>query len=242
MMKTRDESTEITKEPKYLIFIAMTYILVVITAMTLTPRVLGLHIPFTQHVLPLPGGLFIFPIIYILDDIMAEVYGFARSRKVIWFATFCCFLYLLMTQLSIHLPEPSYTHTTENYLVVFNGIVPVFIGTIIGLVIGSFINNYLISKLKVTFGGKKFWIRAIASTAVGEAVVGAIGGTIAFFSTLGFSWHLVEIIVVTYIFNLLYEAFAMPLIVLLVMLLKKYETMDVYDFSVNYNPFRMKVE
>jgi queuosine precursor transporter len=183
------------------------------------------------------GGTLLFPLSYIFGDILTEVYGYKRSRRVIWIGFFCAGLMSLFLMLVIALPAASdwpFQEAFENIL----GLTPrIVLASLIAYFAGSFSNSYVLAKLKVKTKGKFLWIRTISSTLLGEGLDTILFVFIAFWGILPTSL-LITIFISNYIFKSGLEIVLTPATYKVVKFLKKREGEDYYDYDTNFNPFK----
>jgi len=186
------------------------------------------------------GGTLLFPLSYIFGDILTEVYGYERSRRVIWTGFFSALLMSLVLYLVQLLPaaeEWPYQEAYENLL----GFIPRIVGaSLVAYFSGEFTNSFILSRLKVKTKGKYLWLRTISSTLIGEGIDTFIFCTIAFYGQIP-THLLVSVIVSNYIFKCGTEIICTPLTYAAVGYLKKKENEDHYDHGISYNPFTMKI-
>jgi uncharacterized integral membrane protein (TIGR00697 family) len=185
------------------------------------------------------GGTILFPLSYIFGDILTEVYGYQRTRKVIWtgfMATLLMSLVLWVVQILPPAPGWPNQHAFESLI----GFVPrIVLASLTAYFAGEFINSFILSRLKVRMKGKYLWIRTIGSTLVGEGIDTIIFCMIAFYKVLP-GPLLVTVILSNYIFKCLIEILFTPVTYAIVRFLKKKEQLDVYDRGISYNPFTFK--
>ncbi|MDO9231177.1 MAG: queuosine precursor transporter [bacterium] len=185
------------------------------------------------------GGTLLFPLSYIFGDILTEVYGYKRSRKVIWTGFFCAGLMSLVLFVVNILPPASdwpYQEAFNNIL----GLAPrIVLASLIAYFAGEFSNSYILAKIKIWMAGKKLWIRTILSTLVGELADTSFFILIAFYGTLP-NELLLTIFISNYIFKCAVEILFTPATYLAVNFLKKNENEDHYDYNTNFNPFSLK--
>jgi hypothetical protein len=190
------------------------------------------------------GGTVFFPLVYIFGDILTEVYGYARSRMVIWTGFALNILMAFMFWLVGVIPGApgawdSFANDAYGRIL---GMVPrIVMASLIAYFCGEFINSYVLSRLKIWTKGKNLWIRTISSTVLGEGVDTVIFVTIAFYHVIPNS-ALITMIVSNYIFKTLYEIGVTPITYIVVNFLKKFEKVDHYDVGANYNPFHITVD
>lgn len=185
------------------------------------------------------AGLLIFPISYILNDIIAEVWGYRKARLIIWMGFLMNFFAVFIFKMSILLPGAAdFTHQQEFELVLGNTM-RITIASFIAFIVGSLTNAFVMSKMKVAQHGKGFSIRAVVSTIFGEGFDSIIFFNIAFFGVIPFNSILTLIITQT-VMKTVYEIIALPLTNQIVKWVKKHENTDVYDTGISYNPLKIK--
>jgi len=182
------------------------------------------------------GGTILFPLSYIFGDILTEVYGYQRSRKVIWTgfgAALLMSLVLWVVQLLPPAPDWPNQQAYESLL----GFVPrIVLASLLAYFGGAFSNAVILSRLKVRMKGRHLWVRTIGSTLVGEGIDTAIFCLVAFYGILP-NELLISVIVSNYIFKSGVEVLFTPLTYRIVGFLKKHEQVDAYDTGISYNPF-----
>lgn len=183
------------------------------------------------------GGTLLFPLSYIFGDILTEVYGYARSRKVIWTGFLAALLMSLTFAAVAALPSSA---GSEGLNAAFNqllGLVPrIVAASLIAYFAGEFANSYTLAKLKVLTNGRYFWMRALGSTLVGEGVDTLLFVVIAFVGVAD-APPLLTLILSNYVFKLAVEAVLLPVTYGVVNLLKRAEQEDYFDRQTNFNPF-----
>jgi len=185
------------------------------------------------------AGVLFFPISYLFGDILTEVYGFARSRKVVWagfgamgFASFMAWFVLALP------PAPGWPHQAA-YEVAFGSAPRIVLGSLIAYFLGEYANSVVLAKMKILTRGKHLWTRTIGSTIVGEAVDSAIFYPVAFLGT----WPLelvLQVMVSNYAIKVGWEALMTPLTYRVVGYLKRKEHEDFYDYNTDFTPFSLK--
>jgi len=174
-----------------------------------------------------PAGLVIFPLSYLLGDVLTEVYGVRATRRVIWLGFACNLLALGAIQAAIHLPalDPKFQHAYEDVL---GTTWRLFVASLAAYVVGELANAYVLAVMKGATGGRWLWTRTIGSTVVGEGLDSLIFVTIAF---AGRGGGLLNPIVTTWLIKVGWETAATPLTYAVVNYLKRSEGIDVYDFG-----------
>ena len=192
---------------------------------------------FSIGSLSFPSGVILFPVSYIFGDVLTEVYGYARSRRIIWTGVFAEIMMALFYWLVVILPPASFWHEQEAYTVVLGQVPRTVAATITGYFAGEFTNSFIMAKLKIITKGRYLWVRTIGSTIAGEGIDTVLFIVIAFAGLMPGN-ELFKSIPVVYVFKVAYEVLATPLTYLLVRFLKRKEGMDIYDYETNFNPFK----
>ncbi len=185
------------------------------------------------------GGILVFPLSYIFGDVLTEVYGYARSRTIIWTGFLCLILMSLVYYIIGLLPAAAGWNNQAAYESIL-GIVPrITLASIIGYWAGEFSNSYVLAKMKIWTSGRYLWLRTIGSTIVGECLDTTFFVFLAFAGVLPSS-TLVIAAVSGYLFKVLYEIVATPITYKLVAFLKKREGVDHFDHQTDFNPFKSR--
>jgi uncharacterized integral membrane protein (TIGR00697 family) len=189
------------------------------------------------------GNLF-FPISYIFGDVLTEVYGYARARRVIWAGFGGLIFASLMSSVILRMPadpaEPFNQVIDPALEVVFGGTWRIVIGSILAFLVGDFVNSYVLAKMKVWTKGRFLWARTIGSTIAGQGVDSMIFYPIAF---LGI-WEpgtMAKVVVFNWLFKVSVEAVMTPATYAIVNFMKRHEHEDVYDEHTDFTPFSLKV-
>lgn len=188
-----------------------------------------------------PAGLIFFPVTYIFDDILTEVYGFKVSRRVIWTALLANLIIVGGTFLTIHLKPAPLWHYQAAYSVIYQSVPRIFLASIISYIAGEFTNSIILAKLKILTSGRYLWLRAFSSTAVGVGIDTVLFAHIAFLFLI--PWVAIwKIIGTMYLFKVAYETCAVPLTYAVANYLKRIDNIDHYDFNTRFNPFSFQVD
>ena len=189
--------------------------------------------PFTST-----AGIILFPLSYLIGDILTEVYGYAKSRRVIWTGFFALALSVVLIQIMVSLPPAKDWHNQSVYETIFGNVPRVVFCSLLSFWAGEFANSFTLAKMKILTNGKFLWTRTIGSTIVGEGVDSIIFYPLAFGGLAAFPWKVIFAIMVSnYILKVLWEIAATPLTYKIVNFLKKKEHEDYYDNETNFNPF-----
>jgi uncharacterized integral membrane protein (TIGR00697 family) len=184
------------------------------------------------------GGTILFPVSYIFGDILTEVYGYRRSRRVIWTGFFCTGLMAAVLAIVGALPPAEGWDNQAAYKAILGQTPRIVLGSLIAYFAGEFSNSYTLAKMKIWTGGRWLWTRTIGSTLVGEGVDTLLFVVIAFAGTMpgALLW---SIITSNYVFKVGVEAAMTPVTYRVANFLKRVEHEDVYDVGTDFNPFKV---
>lgn len=186
-----------------------------------------------------PAAVIIFPISYIFGDILTEVYGYARSRQVIWIGFACNALAVLAIWIGGRLPPANFWDGQEAYARIL-GYTPRLLGaSFVAYLVGEFLNSFVLARMKVLMKGRWLWMRTIGSTLIGQGADSLVFITLAFVGTMA-GGQLARVIVTQWLFKCAYEAIATPITYVIVNYLKRAEREDYYDYDTDFNPFRLQ--
>lgn len=186
----------------------------------------------------LTGGLIVFPISYIINDCVCEVWGFRKARLLIWVGFVMNFFFVAMGAICDLIPGADYWNNDEGFHAIF-GLAPrIALASFVAFVVGSFVNAYVMSRMKIRDGGKRFSARAILSTIAGETCDSVIFFPLALAGVVPAS-ELPWLMMWQVILKTAYEVVALPLTMRVVKVLKQYEGEDVYDTDVNYSIWKV---
>jgi queuosine precursor transporter len=224
------------KSYKYYDLILGAYVCVLLCANLIGPaKVSTVNLPFIGSVTFLAGVLF-FPISYLFGDILTEVYGYARDRRVVWSGFGALVFAALMATVIVHLPPRDKNSAVE---AIFGNTSRIIAASIIAFWCGSFVNSYVLAKMKLWTRGRWLWTRTVGSTICGELVDSALFYTIAFAGLWGTD-KLLPIMMTQYVLKSLWEIIATPLTYKIVGFLKRAEHEDYYDRHTRFTPFSLE--
>lgn len=185
------------------------------------------------------AGLIVFPISYIINDCIAEVWGFKKARLIIWSGFAMNFLTIGFARLAIALPAAPFWEGQESFNFVF-GLAPrIALASLLAFLVGSFLNAYIMSKMKVATRGKHFSLRAIVSTLVGESADSLLFFPIAFGGLIPAN-ELLIMIGTQACLKSLYEVIILPITIRVVRYIKRIDNTDVYDQDISYNIMKVR--
>lgn len=183
-----------------------------------------------------PAGVLIFPIAYIINDVIVEVWGYQKARLIIWSGFAVNLLAALFFTLAIVVPAAPFWQNQSAFSTILGSTPRIITASLLAYLTGSFLNAFVMSKVKVLMKGKDFSVRAILSTLVGETADSFIFIVIAFAGNLPLN-ILIGMIFTQACIKTVYEIVILPFTILVVKWVKKVEGADTYDESISYNPF-----
>ena len=186
--------------------------------------------------LSLTCGLLVFPISYIINDCIAEVWGFEKARIIIWSGFAMNFFVVALGLIAVQLPAAPFWEGEAHFNFVYGMAPRIVVGSLLAFLVGSFLNAYVMSKMKLRNQGRYFSLRAIASTLVGETADSLIFFPIAFGGLIGVK-ELAGMMAAQIVLKSLYEVLVLPLTIRVVKAVKRMEDTDVYDEGVSYSIF-----
>ena len=188
----------------------------------------------------LPGAVILFPLAYIFGDILTEVYGYKRTRMVIWTGFACNILMVGVFFLVMAIPSPGFFEAEGAFATVLGMTPRIVLASLVAYLVGEFSNAAILSRMKILTRGKWLWTRTIGSTLVGEGLDTIIFITICFIGTVP-NAVLMQMMLYQYLFKVAFEFVATPLTYAVVGWLKRMEGVDIYDHGVSYNPFQLDI-
>jgi uncharacterized integral membrane protein (TIGR00697 family) len=233
-------SAQHNRQYRYYDFVMAAYVCVLLCSNLIGPaKETTIHLPFGLQVTFLAGVLF-FPISYIFGDILTEVYGYGRDRRVVWAGFAALAFASLMATVVVHLPPSTASRDNQTAVEAIFGNTPrIIVASIIAFSCGSFVNSYVMAKMKIRTQGRWLWSRIIGSTLCGELVDSGIFYLVAFYGRMPIA-HLLAIMFTQYLLKSGWEIVAAPLTYRVVAFLKKAEKEDYYDIGTNFTPFSLK--
>lgn len=185
------------------------------------------------------AGLIVFPISYIINDCIAEVWGFRKARLIIWMGFIMNFMVVALGQLAVALPAAPFWEGEAAFDFVF-GLAPrVAAASLTAFLVGSFLNAFVMSRMKIASHGKNFSARAVVSTLVGESADSVIFFPLAFGGLMPVE-ELAKLMIVQIVLKTLYEIIILPVTIRVVNYIKRVDNSDVYDENISYNILKIK--
>jgi uncharacterized integral membrane protein (TIGR00697 family) len=243
-----NRSEESPKAYKYLDLIMVLFVTVLLVSnIASSAKIIDWGVSLGPLALAFDAGTLLFPVSYIFGDVLTEVYGYRRSRRVIWAGFGASALMALMFKLIGIMPGEAEWQSYAGqgaYDAILGGVSSggIIVASLLAYFAGEFSNSYVMAKMKIWTQGRFLWSRTIGSTLVGEGVDTILFIVIACLFGV-FPWSLaVTLIVSNYIFKVGIEALMTPITYQVVGVLKKVENEDYYDIDTDFNPFRLGIE
>lgn len=218
----------------YFVVIVALYVTCLITANIIAVKLINIG-PWVA-----PAGVLVFPVAYIVGDVLTEVYGYSMARRVIWLGFACNALAVGAIALAGALPSPDYWDAGSAYHRIL-GSTPRLLGaSFAAYLVGEFANAYVLARLKLLTRGRFLWTRTIGSTVVGEGFDSLVFITFAFAGTAGIDFSaLRELVLTQWLIKSAYEIICTPLTYWVIATFKRIEGLDTFDHATDFNPLRV---
>ncbi len=229
------------RQYRYYEFVMAAFVTVLICANLIGPaKISQVELPVVGTLIFGAGVLF-FPISYVFGDILTEVYGYARARRVIWAGFAGLAFASFMAYVVVALPPAPFWKNQEAYEIAFGTAWRVAGASMIAYFCGEFVNSFVLAKMKILTAGKWLWTRTIGSTIVGEAVDSALFYPLAFYGTgIIPNDKLIPVMLFQFVAKVAVEVAFTPVTYKVVAALKRAEQEDYYDRNTNFSPFTLK--
>jgi hypothetical protein len=222
-----------TSYSRWFVLVTVVFVTSLITANIIAVKVVS------AFGLVVPAAIIIFPVSYIVGDVLTEVYGYRRARQVIWLGFVCNLIAVVAIWVGQLLPPASFWDGQQAYERILGYTPRLLAASFSAYLVGEFANSLVLSKMKLATGGRWLWTRTIGSTLVGQGLDSLIFITLAFVGTIP-PEALVATIVTQWLAKSAYEAVATPLTYGVVNFLKRQEGVDVYDHETHFNPLLIR--
>jgi uncharacterized integral membrane protein (TIGR00697 family) len=210
---------------KFLPLFSMLYLTIMLSSLFL------IHKTITVLHHDLPAAVFVFPIWFILGDIIAEVYGYAISKKMVFYALISQLLFIVIVVKAVHMPSPDYWNGQAAYIFVTASWLKIYLSVLLGIIAAGLVNAYCISKWKILLKGKYFWLRSIGASGIGEIIYSFLFSIFAFYGSWSDS-NIFKYTVMSFSLKLLYSIVLAYPANLIVFLLNKAEGNDPFNFDI----------
>ncbi len=219
-------------KPNFLWFLTLTYTMVIVLANWFDPRLIKILGLTTD------AGTLIFPLTFLLSDLITEVYGYKHARRAIWCGFLFNALFIVYGQLVIHMPSPDYPTNNQMFDTLLATNIRIIIASGISYLISEPLNSYVMSKLKIKMQGRFLGVRFISSTVIASGVDSFIFSVIAFYGVMS-NVNLFYLILTMWFIKVLIEVAGLPISIRLAKKLKQTEKLDIYDKNTNFNVFKL---
>jgi uncharacterized integral membrane protein (TIGR00697 family) len=227
---------------RYFDFVMAAFVAIILLSNVLgAGKVAQVWLPGLDRYWPFGAGILFFPVSYVIGDVLTEVYGYARARRVIW-AGFAALLFMaFMSWVVVALPPaPDWTNQPA-YEAIFGQVPRIVLASIIAFWAGEFVNSYVLARMKLWTRGRHLWSRTIGSTVAGQGVDSLIFYPLAFWGASGWTTDLVLTVLATqWVLKVGWEVLLTPVTYAVVGFLKRREGVDVYDEGTDFTPFAVR--
>jgi uncharacterized integral membrane protein (TIGR00697 family) len=221
--------------PQYLSFLTLSFSMMIILSNWYAPRLIHIFGIDTD------GGTLIFPITFMLSDLITEVYGYKHARRAIWCGFFFNLLFIIYGQIIVHMPAPDYATHNDMFDALTSFSVRIVIASLVSYFIAEPFNSLVMAKLKIKLQGKWLGLRFVLSTFIASGIDSLLFLTIAFYGVLS-NANLVSLIITMWCLKVVIEIIMLPLSTYLAKWLKKNEQLDIFDYGTNFIPFSLNGE
>lgn len=228
------ESKLSPSQPNYLWFLTLTYTMVMTLSNWFDPRLIKLFGLTTE------AGTLIFPLTFLLSDLITEVYGFKYARRAIWCGFLFNAIFIIYGQLVIHMPSPSFATNNASFDAIFASSSRIIFASIISYLISEPLNSFIMAKLKIKMHGRHLGLRFALSTIFASAIDSFTFGSIAFYGIIA-NDSLINLIITMWAIKSMIEIIGLPLSISLTNKLKRIEKLDIYDKRTDFNLFTFDV-
>jgi uncharacterized integral membrane protein (TIGR00697 family) len=222
-----------TRYSNFFIVIVALFITCLITANILAVKLINIF------GLVLPAAIIVFPVSYILGDVLTEVYGYHQARRVIWLGFTCNLILVIAIWLGGILPAATFWDGQGAYERILGYTPRILVASYLAYLVGEFSNSFVLAKMKIATNGRWLWTRTIGSTLVGQGLDSLVFIFLAFADTIPAS-ALFSAVVTQWLAKTIYEAAATPVTYKAVSFLKHREGLDVYDYDTRFNPLLIR--
>ncbi|MGE5511613.1 MAG: queuosine precursor transporter [Bacteroidota bacterium] len=229
------------RQYRYFDFVMVAFVVVLVCSNLIGPaKIAAIDLPLWGPYV-FGAGVVFFPISYVFGDILTEVYGYSRARRVIWSGFAALAFAALMAAIVVALPPAPFWKHQEAYEIAFGNTWRIVAASMTAYFCGEFVNSYVLAKMKIWTEGRALWTRTIGSTIFGEAVDSAIFYPLAFYNTgIIPNEALPTVMMAQFLTKTLVEVVFTPVTYAIVGFLKRAENEDYYDRNTDFNPFKLE--
>lgn len=222
-------------QPKYLFLLMLSYCVCILLANWFDPRLVSIGGLVTD------AGTLVFPVGFLLSDLITEVYGYKKARQAIWLGFLFNIVFLLYGQLVIHLPSPNFANHNNEFDELLRADIRVIIGSFCSYLIAEPINSWIMAKLKLRMHGRMMAVRFLSSTLFASLLDSSIFSTLAFSGVMP-NQDLVKLILTMWFIKVVVEAVGLPFSIKLAHTLKQAEKLDIYDLDTQFSLFSLDTQ
>lgn len=222
-----------TSQLRYLGFLTLSYTVVILLANWFDSRLIKVFGLNTD------AGTLIFPLTFLLSDLITEVYGFKRARRAIWCGLLFNFIFILYGQLVIHLPSPDYPTNNAMFDTIMGMNLRIVIASTISYLTSEPLNSVILAKLKIRAQGRYMSVRFVFSTLIASGVDSTLFSVIAFYGLMSTA-DLASLILTMWFIKIAIEIIGLPISIKLANTLKKVEQLDIYDRNTDFTLFKLE--
>lgn len=228
---------------RYFDFVMAAFVAIILLSNVLgAGKVAQVWLPVWNTYWPFGAGILFFPISYVIGDVLTEVYGYARARRVIWAGTVAVLFMAFMSWVVVELPPAPDWKNQAAYETIFGQVPRIVFASVCAFWAGEFVNSYVLAKMKILTKGKMLWSRTIGSTIAGQGIDSLIFYPLAFWGAEGWTTELVITVLFTQWFlKVAWEVILTPVTYVVVDFLKRREGVDIYDEGTDFTPFKTQV-
>jgi len=231
-MEAENKKLNDEKYSAWFVIVVALFITSLITANIIAVKLVGVW------VLVFPAAVIIFPVSYIFGDILTEVYGYARARRVIWLGFLCNLIAVIAIWIGLLLPPASFWPGQDAYEIILGFAPRLLLASFLAYLVGEFANSFVLAKMKIATEGRYLWTRTIGSTIIGQGLDSLVFISVAFWGTIPPSGILTAVLT-QWIIKTVYETLATPLTYWVVNFLKRAEGIDVFDRDTQFSPLKI---
>jgi uncharacterized integral membrane protein (TIGR00697 family) len=233
--------TTAKRQYRYYEFVMVAFVVVLVCSNLIGPAKIAQVDAPLLGVLTFGAGVLFFPISYVFGDILTEVYGYARARRVIWAGFAGLAFASFMAWVVVELPPAPFWKNQQAYEIAFGTTWRIAGASMVAYFCGEFVNSFVLAKMKIATAGKWLWTRTIGSTIAGEAVDSALFYPLAFYgSGIIPNEQLPKVMAFQFVAKVLVEVVFTPVTYKIVAALKRAEHEDYYDRHTDFSPFSLK--
>lgn len=235
MQGSLTNSETIILKPNYLWFLTLSYAMVTVLANWFDPRLIKIFGLTTD------AGTLIFPLTFLLSDVITEVYGFKHARRTIWCGFLFNLLFILYGTIVIHMPNPDYPTHNEMFNTLLKTNFIIIFASCFSYLLAEPLNSFVMAKLKIKTHGRYLGIRFLLSTIFAACVDSFVFSVVAFYGTMS-NANLLRLIITMWFIKVIIEFFGLPISIRLAKKLKQSEKLDIYDKNTKFNLFALDAD